>query len=475
MPVLASASTPSTSPSHASGNATLMGLARDLASGVTTSRKLVEDCLARIEAPEGEGARAFISVAREEALASADAMDALRKAGAAPSAYAGIPLTIKDLFDIQGQVTTAGSKVLADRAPASADAQAVARLRAAGFIFIGRSNMTEFAYSGLGMNPHYGSPRAPFERVAGKPEEGRASGGSSSGGAVAVVDGMAYGALGTDTGGSCRIPAAFCGIVGFKPTARRVPSGGAVPLSTNLDSIGPLANSVQCCATLDALLAGDTPRTLTPQPVTGLRLAIPDSIVMDDLEPEVARKFMQAVQKLEEAGARVTPVHIPAFSDIAPMNAKGGFTASESYAWHRKLMESRAQDYDPRVLFRIRRGQEQSAADYIDMLGQRAAIIAGFEESLAPLDAIIFPTVAILPPRLGDLGLTVQEGKDKAYSTTNAMALRNAALINTVDGCAISLPIGPAGSAPVGLTLAGPAMSDAHILDIAASIEPLVG
>src|SRR4051812_18260304 len=231
---------------------TLASLADDLDAGRTSARKLVDTCLAKIADPKGEGQRVFIHVDAEAAIAAAEAMDRLRAANAAPSPYAGIPVSIKDLFDIRGQVTRAGSRALEDSAPAEADAPAVARLRRAGFIVIGRTNMTEFAYSGIGINPHYGTPKGAWQR-----DVGHVPGGSSSGGAVAVADGMAHGALGTDTGGSCRIPAAWNGIVGFKPTQRRVPLEGAVPLSSSLDSIGPLARTVACCATMDALLAGE--------------------------------------------------------------------------------------------------------------------------------------------------------------------------------------------------------------------------
>src|SRR6186713_275991 len=239
---------------------TLSTLAADLETGRTTARKLVEQCLARIADPAGEGARTFVHVGKDAALAAADAMDHLRKANAAPSPYAGIPVSIKDLYDIRGQVTRAGSRALEDSAPAEADAPVVARLRRAGFVVIGRTNMTEFAYSGIGINPHYGTPKSAWNRNV-----GHVPGGSSSGAAVSIADEMAYGALGTDTGGSCRIPAAYNGIVGYKPTQRRVPLDGGVPLSSSLDSFGPLANSVQCCATLDAVLA-DEPELPQIQP-----------------------------------------------------------------------------------------------------------------------------------------------------------------------------------------------------------------
>src|SRR5205807_6323578 len=285
-------------------------------------------------------------------FAAADAMDHLRKARAAPSSYAGIPVSIKDLFDIKGQVTRAGSRALEDSAPAEADAPVVARLRRAGFIVIGRTNMTEFAYSGIGINPHYGTPKSAWNRKA-----GHVPGGSSSGAAVSIADRMAYGALGTDTGGSCRIPAAYNGIVGFKPTQRRVPLDGGVPLSFSLDSFGPLARTVQCCATMDAVLADEPELPLQPRPVKGMRLAVPTTVALDDLDDEVAKGFERALATLSRQGALIERIKVPEFLDVGAMNAKGGFAASESFAWHRHLIVSKGDVYDPRVYTRILRGQ----------------------------------------------------------------------------------------------------------------------
>src|SRR5467141_1587470 len=258
----------------------IAALAQELAEGKTTSRKLVEAALARIADAGGEGGRVFTKVHAQGALLAADASDHLRMRGVVPSPLAGLPVSIKDLFDIAGDVTTAGSKILRDAVPATEDAVAVARLRAGGAVVIGRSNMSEFAFSGIGINPHYGTPANPYDRG-----RRRIPGGSSSGAAVSVADGMAFGALGTDTGGSCRIPAALCGVVGFKPTAHRVPTAGAFPLSTSLDSIGPLAATVECCATLDAVLAGEPAGDLAPFPLAGLRMAVPQTLVLEGVEP----------------------------------------------------------------------------------------------------------------------------------------------------------------------------------------------
>jgi aspartyl-tRNA(Asn)/glutamyl-tRNA(Gln) amidotransferase subunit A len=442
---------------------TLASLAADLASGATSSRKLVEQCLARIADPAGEGQRAFIHVDKDAALDGADAMDRLRKAKAAPSPFAGIPVSIKDLFDIKGQVTRAGSRALEDSAPAETDATVVARLRRAGFVVIGRTNMTEFAYSGIGINPHYGTPKSAWNRSV-----GHVPGGSSSGAAVSISDQMAFGALGTDTGGSCRIPAAFNGIVGFKPTQRRVPLDGGVPLSFSLDSFGPLARSVACCAVLDAVLADEKMQPLQPRSVKGMRLAVPTTVALDDLDGAIAKTFDRALETLSRAGALIERIEVPEFHDVGVMNAKGGLSAAESYAWHRYLLTSKGDVYDPRVSLRILRGEGISAADYIDILNARRSFIARTEARIAPYDALVLPTTANTPPKIADLA------DDKAFTVQNLRALRNCTLINVLDGCAISLPAHREGEVPVGLMLAAAGGSDRRILELAAGMENII-
>ena len=442
---------------------TLASLADDLESGRTSARKLVDECLARIADPSGEGARTFIHVDAEAAIEAAEAMDRLREVKAAPSRYAGIPVSIKDLFDIKGQVTRAGSRALEDSAPAEADAPVVARLRRAGFVVIGRTNMTEFAYSGIGINPHYGTPKGAWQRGV-----GHVPGGSSSGAAVSVVDAMAYGALGTDTGGSCRIPAAYNGIVGFKPTQRRVPLDGGVPLSFTLDSFGPLARTVDCCAVLDAVLADETIVPLQPRPIKGMRLAVPTTVALDELEDDVARTFERALETLSRQGALIERIEVPEFLDIGVMNTTGGFAAAESYAWHRYLIVSHGDVYDPRVCMRIVRGESISAADYIDLLDSRRSLIARTEKRIAPYDALVLPTTAITPPRIADLA------DDKAFTKANLLSLRNCSLINMIDGCAISLPCHREGDVPVGLMLAASGGADRRIFELAAAMEGVI-
>jgi aspartyl-tRNA(Asn)/glutamyl-tRNA(Gln) amidotransferase subunit A len=442
---------------------TLASLADDLENGRTSARKLVDECLARIADTSGEGARTFIHVDAEAAIEAAEAMDRLREANAAPSRYAGIPVSIKDLFDIKGQVTRAGSRALEDSAAAEADAPVVARLRRAGFVVIGRTNMTEFAYSGIGINPHYGTPKGAWQRSV-----GHVPGGSSSGAAVSVVDGMAHGALGTDTGGSCRIPAAYNGIVGFKPTQRRVPLEGGVPLSFTLDSFGPLARTAQCCAVLDAVLANEPVVPLQPRPIKGMRLAVPTIVALDELDDAVARTFDRALETLSREGALIDRIEVPEFLDVGVMNTKGGFAAAESYAWHRYLITSKGDVYDPRVSARILRGEAISAADYIDLLGARKSLIARTEKRIASYDALVMPTTANTPPRIADLA------DDQAFTKANLMSLRNCSLINMIDGCAISLPCHREGEAPVGLMLAASSGSDRRIFELAAAMEGVI-
>lgn len=439
---------------------TLASLAADLAAGRTSARKLVEDCLARIADSGGEGASTFMHVDTDAALAAADAMDNLRKAKAEPSPYAGIPVSIKDLFDIKGQVTRSGSRVLDDSAPAEADAPTVARLRRAGFIVIGRTNMVEFAYSGIGTNPHYGTPKSIWRR-----DVGHVPGGSSSGAAISVTDGMAHAALGTDTGGSCRIPAAFNGLVGFKPTQRRVPLEGALPLSSTLDSIGPIARTVDCCATIDAILAGEPVKPLLPRQIKGVRLAVPTTVALDDLDDAVSATFERALAQLAEQGALIERIEVPEFLEVAMMSAKGGFTAAESYAWHRFLLTAKGADYDPRVSVRIARGEAITAAEYIELLGMRRSFINRLEARIAPFDALVLPTTANTPPAIADMN------DDAAFGKANLRALRNPTLINMFDGTAISLPAHREGEAPVGLMLAAAAGSDRRIFELAAGIE----
>lgn len=450
--------------SYKRGMHALRTLTQQLADGRLKARNLIEDCLRRIEDPAGQGRIAFLKVAAESARAQADAVDRQRAAGVTLPPFAGVPLAVKDLFDVRGDVTTAGSRVLRGAPPAERDAPAVAALRAAGFIVIGRTNMTEFAFSGLGLNPHYGTPLNVFDRAT-----GRIPGGSSSGAAVAIADEMTAVSLGTDTGGSCRIPAALNGIVGLKPTAKRVSRAGAVPLSTTLDTVGPLARSVECCALLDAVLTGTPLEAPEPFPVAGMRLLAPTSVVLDDLDSHVAACLDRALDRLSRAGAAISRAPLTELARIPELNANGGFSAPEAYEWHRELLEKHPDQYDPRVSVRILKGREHSAADYVRLLRERAALCDRVRKLTFEYDAVVMPTTPQIAPPLQELE------SDREYFRMNGLMLRNPALGNFLDRCAISIPMHRGGEAPAGLMLMGEHLDDRRLLAVARGVEAILG
>jgi aspartyl-tRNA(Asn)/glutamyl-tRNA(Gln) amidotransferase subunit A len=438
---------------------TVAQLAADLAAGRSSSRALVEQALARIGEPGGEGSRAFLKVYAEAARADADAADRLRKAGVRRSAVDGLPVALKDLYDVAGDVTRAGSRILENQPPAKEDAKAVARLRAAGAIFIGRTNMVEFAFGGVGLNPHYGTPKNPFDR-----KTGRVPGGSSSGAAVAQADGMCVMALGSDTRGSVRGPAALCGLVGWKPTSARVPREGAFPLSFTLDAVGPLVNSVACATAYDAVLAGESGKEIRLE-TNGLRLLLPRSSALDDLDKEVEAAFQNALGRLSKAGAAITERPVAAFDRQAEYFKAGGYAGAEAYHIHR-ASEERIGEYDPRVGKRILMGKSLSASDYLALGELRAAYIREIEALAAPFDAIVMPTVPCIAPTIAQT-----DASDEDYFRWNARILRNNGLINFLDGCAASVPCHEPGRAPVGFRVCGTAGSDRHTRAAAAAIE----
>jgi aspartyl-tRNA(Asn)/glutamyl-tRNA(Gln) amidotransferase subunit A len=410
------------------------------------------------------GDAVFTRVFREQALSAALAADKRWSDGYPLSPIDGLPIAVKDLFDIEGFTTRAGSIALADAPVANSDATAVQRLRQAGAVILGLTNMTEFAYSGLGINPHYGTPLAPWDRAT-----ARVAGGSSSGSAVAVSDGMAIASVGTDTGGSVRIPSAFCGLTGFKPTAHRVSLQGALPLSTSLDSIGPLARSVNCCFWLDAVMAGTPERlsaTLESVLLKGRVFAQPNQLVLENMDATVARTYEAACQRLINAGARIEAIDLPELDQLAVINSAGGLTAAESWALHHEWLAKAGERYDPRVAGRIRRGQLISAADYQALRLKRRDWIDRVSQKISGFDALIMPTVPVVPPELAPLMVS-----DEAYARTNLLVLRNPSMINFLDGCSISLPCHKKGEAPVGLMLSCRADQDERLLSLAQACE----
>ncbi|CAN5906759.1 amidase [soil metagenome] len=426
-----------------------------------TSRDRLERALARIGDPVGEGARTYLTVYLEAARAAADAADVRARAGESLGPLDGAIVSLKDLFDVAGEPTRAGSTVLAKAPPAAREAPVVSRLRQAGAVIVGKTNMVEFAFSGVGVNPHHGTPGNPADRA-------RVPGGSTSGGGVAVVDGMCEIAIGTDTGGSTRIPAALCGAVGFKPTQSRVPTQGAFPLSPSLDSVGPMAMSVAACASTDAVLAGDAPWTLEAAPVAGLKIGIPQGFPLTDLDATVAARFDAALKLLGRAGVSLSDHAFPMFDGMAQVNAVAPLASVEAYGVHRDRLAAHGDAYDPFVRARILGGGVVSPERYAAMLAERNVLIAAMDGALADLDALVLPTTPIVAPRKDEV-LTLE-----AFTPVNRLLLRNTSMVNFFDLCAISLPLPRAGGLPTGLMLVARRGQDRRLFAIAAAVERLL-
>ena len=376
---------------------------------------------------------------------------------------AGMTVSVKDLFDVAGQVTKAGSTVLANAPVATADCPAVARLRSAGATLAGRTNMVEFAFSGVGINPHYGTPVNPADASV-----ERIPGGSSSGAAVSVATGAALIGLGSDTGGSIRIPAALCGIVGFKSTAHLVPTTGALPLSTSLDTVCALTRSVRDAVLAHEVLAARSVK-LPGKPLANCRFAMARTLMQDGLDSTVARAFERTLNLLRSSGTQIEEIELMEIGELASINATGGLSAAESYAWHRKLIATHQADYDPRVALRILRGASMTAFEYIDLVAARAQWIARMAPRLQGFDAVLSPTVPIVAPPIATV-----LNDDAEFFRVNGLLLRNTAVVNMLDGCGISLPCHAPDELPVGLMLWHAAMHDDAVLDAALQVETLL-
>ncbi len=439
----------------------LSAAAHAVAHGEISAAALLQDAMAA--ADSAANANAYLQRFDAQARLEAGVVDARRAAGLPVPPLAGLAVSIKGLFDVAGWPTTAASRSMADAQPALADCPAVARLRAAGAALTGHTNLSEFAYSGVGINPHHDTPANPI--TASINPTPRIPGGSTSGGAVTVATGAAWAALGSDTGGSIRIPAALQGLVGFKNTQRLTPLQGAVPLSTTLDTSCAITRSVRDAVLLHGILAARTPVPLA-KPVHALRLALPTTLMLDGLDADVARAFERTLDLLRAAGALIEELPLSPLADLAGLQANGGFTAAESWAWHRSRLAAREADYDPRVAQRIRRGEAISAADYLDLLQARGSWISRVQAELQGFDAVLAPTVPMVAPAIAPL-----LGSDSRFFAINGLLLRNPSVVNMLDGCALSIPCHQPGQMPVGLMIWGPAMADDVVLGVGLVIE----
>lgn len=441
---------------------TLWQASQQLRAGDLTASAATQQALRAAEQPSGEGARVFTRTCADRAVQQAQQADARWQQQQPRSPIDGLPVSIKDLFDVADEPTCAGSRVLADAPPAARDAHIVQRLKQAGAAIVGKTNMTEFAFSGLGINPHYGTPANPWQRG-----EKRIPGGSSSGAAVAVADGMCLAAVGTDTGGSVRIPAALCGLTGFKPSASRINQAGTLPLSAALDSIGVIAHDVRSCWLLDSVIA-DRPLQLAERDITRAHFAIPQTRVLDGLDLAVSQAWHHALAQLRAQGATLTELPLSELAELETMNARGGITAWEAWQWHQSLLQSHAAGYDPQVRMRIERGALLNEADAQLLYQQRADWRQRVEQAVAPFDGLLLPTVPLIAPTIAELD------DPERYRQVNLLMLRNTSVINMLDGCAISLPCHQPGSAPVGLMLAATHGHDAALLSWALALESIL-
>jgi aspartyl-tRNA(Asn)/glutamyl-tRNA(Gln) amidotransferase subunit A len=425
---------------------------------MTTIRDKLETILERLAARAADE-RVFLRLYEEAARAAADAADARQRAGVSLGPLDGAIVSIKDLFDVAGETTLAGSVALRDRPPATKDATVVRRLWQAGAVILGKTNMVEFAYSGLGLNPHYGTPGNAADPL-------RIPGGSSSGAGVTVAEGTSEISIGSDTGGSVRIPAALNGVVGFKPTAHRVPLDGVFPLAPSLDSVGPLARSVQDCAFTDAVMAGEEPYRLNAPPLAGLRIGVPRGRLFSELEPMVEQAFWSTVSRLSRSGAAIVDHSIEdLLKDMAATTAAASIASIEASEVHADWLETKAADIDPRVRFSIARSGTVPAPVYIRMIRARRALAAAMHERLSPVDVLALPATAISAPLIAPL-----EADDRLYNRVDWHILRNPMFCNQFDLTAISLPI-PGCERPVGLMLVARHGEDRRLLDIAESVE----
>ncbi|HSC62303.1 MAG TPA: amidase [Caldimonas sp.] len=437
---------------------------RQLAAGATSALALIEHS---IEAAQAVRARpAFVATSFAAARAAAAAADGAIAAGREPGPLAGLAVSIKDLFDVAGETTRAGSTILGDAPPATEDAPAVARLRRAGAALIGRTHMSEFAFSGVGLNPHF--PVLANSATLDLDPTPRIPGGSTSGGAASVAVGAAWAALGSDTGGSIRIPAALQGLVGFKSTAKLVPIDGAVPLSPTLDTVSAMTRSVRDAVVLHEVLADRTVQR-PERPLTQWRFAVPTRLMLDGLDPTVARAFERSVAALSAAGARIDTIDLALLEEIASINANGSFAAAESWAYHRRWLVGREAEYDRRVAVRIRRGETMSAADYLDLVAARREWIARMGRALEPFDALLSPTVPVVAPPLAPL-----VDDDETFFAANNLLLRNPSSVNFLDGCALSLPCHLDDELPVGLMVWHGACHDDAVLGAGVAIEAVL-
>lgn len=443
----------------------LTELGQRLRAGELDPRELADYFIDRIRAHPDQAV--FIATTAGLAREQAERSAARLRAGKAASAWDGVPLAWKDNIDVAGTITTAGSALRRDEPPARQDSAVAAHARVAGMVTLGKTNLSEFAYTALGLNPHYGTPRNP--RAMDQP---RAPGGSSSGSAVAVAAGLAPAAIGTDTGGSVRTPAAFNGLVGFKPAPGRYDMRGVFPLSASLDTVGFFVRHAVDCLGMDAMLRGSAIEPTQPDPAAalpGLKLVVPENAALDDLEPAVAASFERAIERLREAGAHITRRRVPELDAVRTLVERHGALASaEAYAAHRTLLDDpRHAAMDPFVARRILAGKSMGEADVTALRLGRAELARTLAAALGAGTLLAMPTVPHVAPPLKALQA------DPAYfAAVNLRTIRNTSMGNLLDLCGLTLPGGPGEAGmPTGVMFCAAAGGEPGLLARAPALE----
>jgi amidase/aspartyl-tRNA(Asn)/glutamyl-tRNA(Gln) amidotransferase subunit A len=411
----------------------------------------------RIRRHRQERGVAILDERIDAAQLQAAAWDTLAQSGVVPP-LAGLSVAVKACFDVQGWSTTAGSRVLADQPPARADAPLVAALKQSGAVVTAQTNMTEFAFGALGTNPHFGTPVTPLD-----PSGQRIAGGSTSGGAVAVALGLADLALGSDTSGSVRIPAAFCGVTGFKPSRGRYSDGGMIFLSRSFDVPGFIARDVETLLRVDRALQPHEPVMPGRVSLRGSRFLIPTHVALEHADPLVVAAFQAALKTLRSQGAELVEEAWPELAHYGEVAVEGGIIIAEAFAWHQSLLLAHPERYDPRTGPRIALGEQVKASAYLNARQALARHAIEFHKRLASFDALLMPTVPILPPRLAELE------DDAVYYKTNRLAFRLTEVANRIDAPSVSLPMDS--SQPMGICLTGHRGGDRRLLQLSAEVQ----
>ena len=443
--------------------ASITEVRRRILSNEISTKEYVLQCIENIKNVSGEGAKSFLYVAEDEAITTAQSQDALLKKGLQNGPLSGVTVSIKDLFDISGQVTASGSNVLRNNTSATEDSEVVSRIRRAGGIVVGRTNMTEFAYSGLGLNPHFGTPLNPYDR-----SNGRIPGGSTSGGAISVTDQMAIIAVGSDTGGSCRIPAALCGIVGFKSTACRYSMAGVLPLSRSLDSVGILAPTVQCCQIMDSVLFDGPKINNFEVSINRINIGVLENVVLEGMDKDVKKNYFRTIEVLKKSGANLRTINSKVFERVIQLQGQPKIVSAEANSEFESILALKGKGVDPRVSTRIAKGKEITSAVYIQTLVERKLLIQAWQQEFLNDDLWVMPTVPVIAPLLDDLRL------DEKYFECNSLMLRNPGLINFLDGCALSIPNHFREGPPTGLMLVSPGNRDENLLRCGVAVEKML-